>query len=173
MAEVIEFCAVSSKLEIYIKFIRVIENFVGECFKINSIQVMDDWNYTNVLDIESVEVYKDLYDNKILTLTMENGNNHMGVDVEKIGKFYIVEPWLNACNEITNEDYKRLIGNVVNELKHDEVEFCAIGKEIVVKAELGISDMLKNAHNVDLWLIKSTLWTKEYEKMVKCKYLLI
>ncbi len=174
MGEVVEICAVVEDFKIYRDLLDILMEFTGRQYRTSSIQVMDDWEYTNVVDLESVDDYFESDLKGILTLECESDDDHVGASIEKPDNGYLIEAWLNPHGKVIEEEYKKLLDVIKKRLQNEaRIYFCAIGQEIFIDTELNFLEMLKTAHNIDLWMIKRELWNSDYREFVGDDHMLI
>lgn len=68
---------------------------------------------------------------------------------------------------------KIYINYILDELK-DDILICGIGREIFIDFNMDIDEIIKDSHNVDIWLIQKDIYEKSRLKsMANAKLILI
>lgn len=154
MGEVVEISMVGKKLDVYEKLLFFLSSYINEDYIIKSIKAMDNWKYENIVTLDSISAANELVQDKIICVELKTKNMYFGVSVEKNNDVFYIEGWINSTTEIVGQDYERFLNSFVDAFKHNKsVKVCGIGKEIFVDYNLGISQAIEKAHNIDLWMV--------------------
>lgn len=160
MGEVIEIGIVSQTKNTYSNMLNFLESYLNMKNTVSVINVMDNWLYDNMIEINSIKEAENYMESKIVTIEKRSPYNQVGVSVEKSKKGYIIECWINPYNEMPEKEYRNLIDEIINYLKDKNmVDVCGIGKEVSVDYSKNIYTLINDSHNIDLWLISQRYYT--------------
>lgn len=166
MGEVIEISIVGNDYKIY----EDLKDFISQYCKIGTIEIMDNWEYENCVKIENAIDIKKYAENKIVRISFTGKDFDSGIYIESKKNLYYITGWINPLEEISEGEYTSIMKSAVDYFKNNTlIEICGIGKEIVVDYENGLFDAVKNAHNVDVWIVSDL----KYVAHNKQKYILI
>lgn len=163
MGEVIEISIVSNKKDIIERTICFMEDIFEMHNVIQNIEVMDNWNYENLFNLDSLEETKKYMDSKIITLTRSSLNEQIGVSLERLLGCYCYHFWYNPKQELSENDCKDIydlyVNYILGKLKYD-ILMCGIGREISINFGMDIDEIIKDSHNVDIWIIQKDIYEK-------------
>lgn len=163
MGEVIDINIISYKKDIIERTMCFMEELFEMHNVIQNIEVMDNWCYENVFNLSSLEETKEYMDSKIITLTRSSLNEQIGVSLERIFDCYCYQFWYNPKQELSDNICKEIYGKyviyILNKLKYD-ILMCGIGREISIDFGIGIDEIIKDSHNVDIWIIQKNIYEK-------------
>lgn len=155
-----------SRESIGIKYmIEFLTSEFGFDLKINNIEVMDNWEYENVIDgLEINVVQQYIEEGKIANIELlESNKNRIGFQIEKTRGGYETDIWIDTANlsyldydYIDDENkffYKKII-NVVSELvKKFKIIVATIGIETVFEYNSNLAKMINDSKNIIVWII--------------------
>ena len=120
--------------------------------------------------IENAIDIKKYAENKIVRISFTGKDFDSGIYIESKKNLYYMTGWMNPLEGISEDNYQAIISKAVEYFKSNSlIEICGIGKEIVVDYDNGLFDAIKNAHNVDVWMVSDL----KYVTQKKQKYILI
>jgi len=177
MGEIIELNIISPKNDIVERLMCFMEDIFEMHNVIQNIEVMDNWHYENVFNLNTLEETKKYMDSKVITLTKSSMNEQIGVSMEHSLDCYRYDFWYNPKHEFFDSDCKNIyeiyINYILDELK-DDILICGIGREIFIDFNMNIDEIIKDSHNVDIWLIQKEIYEKSRLKsMTNAKLILI
>lgn len=156
------------------KFIDIkdIFNILNTTFNLNikteSIEILDDWEYSNVINIEKMEdVFNYVEENKIAIIYFKIYDKwSAGCFLEKVQDGYLIAPWINTLNleyldcEIVNEKtdsfYNEVINIILGQVKKYDISIAAIGVETIFEYEKDIRKVVNGSYNINTWIIKKS-----------------
>lgn len=157
MGEVVEISMLGKTLNIYEQLLFFLTSFFGEDYTVQCIKAMDNWKYENIVVLDSLSEADKFAQDRIVCIDIKTKSKYLGVSVERKKDIFYVEGWINSSDEITGQDYERLLNCFVDTFKQNKsVKICGIGKEIFVNYDLGIAQAIEKAHNIDLWMVCSS-----------------
>ena len=130
------------------------------------IEVMDNWEYENTYVANSKEDLNNINNGKIVCITEKANEGYVGLNIEKVGDKFCYTIWFNLEKYESESDYYQLIKAFITFVQQRVVNkftLCAIGKEVVFDFQGDYNTLLKNAHNIDIWIYKSALFDLEKE----------
>lgn len=155
MAEVVEVnivCKVALDLDIVRKFIhKEIDEWYGKEF----IEVMDDWEYDNLCEIASEDIWDCLKKNKIVCITEKTNDGTIGISIEKKESYFCYTVWFNLERYDNSVEYDNLCSSVLQFLKKEintNLIICSIGKEVIFEYQSDYESLLKKSHGIDIWV---------------------
>lgn len=177
MGEILEVSIVSYENDIIEKVMNFMENMFEIHSNIQNIEIMDNWNYQNVFNVTSLDEAKKYMNSKIITLTKTSLTGQIGVSAEHSKKYYCYHFWYNPKYEIPENKYKEiyiiLVSYLLDTIKN-KILMCVMGREISVDFDLNVDQIIKQSHNIDIWIIKKNIYEKYGLKgMIKTKIILV
>lgn len=156
MEENIELCLVSDK-EIHNDILQALLKYINPEYYIDSIQAMDDWTYSNLVDIDDINLVDDYIAlNRIVTITCSDYfMNRVGVSVEKKKDKYHYDGWFKLSDECSEEKYARILEELEVVVREMNPDICAIGREMYVDLDLPVNEIKSEASGVDIWISKT------------------
>jgi len=169
MGEVIEISIVGNDFKLFDSLRDFISHYCNTD-NIGTIEIMDNWEYENCVKIENAIDIKKYAENKIVRISFTGKDFDSGIYIESKKNLYYMTGWMNPLEGISEDNYQAIISKAVEYFKSNSlIEICGIGKEIVVDYDNGLFDAIKNAHNVDVWMVSDL----KYVTQKKQKYILI
>jgi hypothetical protein len=152
MGEVIEISILSDN-DLCDELVTVIlELFPGK-FELDTIEIMDDWKYSNSIRLKNLSEINSYKKNKIISIKyVDDQKNQIGINQEYIKGSFITEGWINLKEDIGEKNYFSLLKKVEENLNRLTFSLCAVGQEIIVDFELPAQSIIARSHNVDLWI---------------------
>lgn len=163
MGEVIDISIISHKNDIAEKVMYFMEGIFELENGIKNIEVMDNWHYENMFNLNTLDEAKKYIDSKIITLTENSLDKQTGVSIEHFSDYYRYDFWYNTTQEIFLNECKRIYDKFVNYILdklRNNIMICMIGREILIDYDMNINKMMRGAHNVDIWIIKKNIYEK-------------
>lgn len=163
MGEVIEISIISYKNDIMESILCFMENIFEIHNAIQNVEVMDNWNYENAFNLSSFDEAKKYMNSKIITVTKTLRGEQIGVSIEHFSDNYRYHFWYNPRQELSEIEYKSFLNafsDYILEKQKENILLCAIGLEVFVDFDMNFDEMVKKSHNVDVWMIKKTIYEK-------------
>ena len=172
MGEVVEISMVGKKINLYEQLLSFLISYFNEDHIIQTIKAMDNWQYDNIVVLNSLSDANKLVQEKIICIDVKTNNKYLGVSVEKKNDEFYIEGWINSSEEITEQDYERFLISFSDVFKNNKsVKVCGIGKEIFVDFDLGIAQAIEKAHNIDVWMVCNDEYTNTKETKARFIYI--
>lgn len=146
--------------------------------KIDSIKVIDNWDYENerVIHFNDISLVNDLIvKNKIVIFECHSGIVNCGAFISKISNSeYEYSLWFSlknlielATDKITPENryiYNRIVEYIKRYRKDDTMNFCAMGVEIYIADLADFEEKIKRSNGVVRWILpeKNSLRSKRF-----------
>lgn len=163
MGELVEISLFSYKNNIAEKAMRFMKDLFKIKDEIQNIEVMDNWFYENKFNLNTLYETEKYIDSKIITITKSSLDKQIGVIIEKLSDYYCYNFWFNTRQELLINEYRNIydkfINYILDELKND-ILICALGREAVMDYDVNFDEMIREAYNVDIWIIKNSLYQK-------------
>ena len=155
MGEVIDIMLVSKDENLFDKVLNYVLLYSKEESKQMTLEVMDNWEYENVKQIETYEMLKTYIGNKIVSVTKKDTEAQVGIIVEQKYDYLQYNLWMNFLYKIS---YKEIVNEFLTDLYEaniiDKIHIGAIGKEIMFNYDEEKKLTISNSHNVDVWIIE-------------------
>lgn len=163
MGEVIEISIISNKKDIGEKVMCFMEDIFEIKNGIQKIEIMDNWHYENSFVLNTLDEAKKYIDSKIITFTKSLLDEQIGVSIEHFSDCYCYDFWYNPSLKILENEYRDIydifVNYILDRLRND-VLICVLGREISINYDTNIDEIIKGAHNVDIWIIKKSIYEK-------------
>lgn len=154
MGELIEISIVSNNKSLYSEMLNFLEHYLPHNIKDTIISIMDNWYYDNIIKINSLKEAEDYMETKIVTIEKKIQYDNIGVSIEKNKIGYIIDCWINLDKELIGKQYTDLINEIIKYIKGNrKIIICGIGKEISIDYDKELIDSIKEAHNIDCWIV--------------------
>jgi len=174
MGELIEVGIISQHKRIYSKMLEVLEKHLKMKNTAQIINVMDNWQYDDMIEINSIEEAENYMESKIVTIEKRSSCNQVGVSVEKKQKGYIVECWINPYKEVIDKEYNELVNKIIKCFETNNIiDVCGVGKEVSVDYDKSIYTLIKDSHNIDLWIISQQIYSTNQLNELNIKSVII
>lgn len=139
--------------------------------KIQNIQIMDDWEYNNVICLENLtSVRAFIMQNKITCIEFcDESDSNMGIYIEKQEDVILYNFWIDTSNypllDIDIVDSKNQIYydniyeaiNVVDKKNNHCIKLAALGVETDFKFSKEFNLVIADSYNINAWLISRDL----------------
>lgn len=164
----------------YIKYL--LESEFKLSIKIQEIEIIDNWEFSNskkILNIEDVEDY--ILNNKIANIiSVINGKYSSGIQIEKIKNIYSFSFWVDTeyipcldSDTINNKNkfFYNLIKEKIVQLKNTyEISIASIGLETIFKYDENIKKIIKESTNISMFLFLDYDLLKKVDKNILTDY---
>lgn len=154
MGKLIEISIVSTNKSLYAEMLNFLEQHLSNNNEDLIINIMDNWCYDNMIKIDSLKEAEEYMETKIVTVEKKIQDESIGISIEKNKMGYIIDCWINFAKEIIGQQYTDLTNKIIKYLKNNrKIIICGIGKEIFINYDKKIIESIKEAHNIDFWLV--------------------
>lgn len=152
--------------------IDIINELLGRYgVRIQSIHSIDNWQWGNENDLDSLNQVKSVLDSgKIVVVQLEKTSiKDLGIYIEKVSHFYLYTLWINTegyqmldCDRVTSENskfYEEIYHEIAQIEKRNANTFdvVGIGLETDFSYNQDIEQTLKDSRNVIAWIIKNDI----------------
>lgn len=167
MAEVVEINIVCSNVK-YDTLLAFMHKIIDNCYGIESVKAMDNWEYDNSIEIDTEEIKDCLFSNKIVCITEKTDDGFAGINIEKIDSRINYTVWFNRKKYDSSSEYYNLISDFL---------LCAIGKEVIFEFQDDYTSLFQKSHNIDIWINLDIEFTdtilQKYEKFIMDNYVVL
>lgn len=155
MAEVVEINIISKNLLNLDNLLNFVHDSIDTFVENKTIESMDNWEYENSIQISPDEIENCIVNNKIVCITEKINEGYVGINIERVEGGLNYSIWFNQNKYEDLEEYCNLIKfflAFINQKNNSAFELCAIGKEVIFEYENDINSLLRNSHNIDIWI---------------------
>jgi hypothetical protein len=133
--------------------------------KINNIDIMDNWEYDNVINILEIDkAEKYIEESKIANIELRISDKwNAGCQIEKIGNIYVTNIWIDTAkincldcdiiNEENNFFYEEVTNLVLDSVKEYDIVISSLGVETTFEYNEDIYEIINTSQNVIIWII--------------------
>lgn len=139
--------------------------------KIQNIQIMDDWEYNNVICLENLTSVRDfIMQNKIGCIELcDESDSNMGIFIEKQDDVFLYNFWIDTFKyplldtdivDSRNQKYYDTIYEaiyVVTKNNNHCIKLAALGAETDFKFSKKLNLVISDSYNVNSWVISSDI----------------
>ena len=179
MAEVVEINIVCSNVK-YDTLLAFMHKIIDNCYGIESVKAMDNWEYDNSIEIDTEEIKDCLFSNKIVCITEKTDDGFAGINIEKIDSRINYTVWFNRKKYDSSSEYYNLISDFLLFIKQgikSDFLLCAIGKEVIFEFQDDYTSLFQKSHNIDIWINLDIEFTdtilQKYEKFIMDNYVVL
>lgn len=157
MGEVVEINIVCRKKCLLYDLLHFISLQMKDNICKKSIEIMDNWSYENVIELDSDEDIDQYVGNKIIRITETYSEGQAGVDVELVNDCFEYCIWFNTAVYSAKALYVELINDFIKYMSEigigEHIVIGAIGKETVFEYLDNAIEVINGSHNIDVWVI--------------------
>lgn len=171
MGAVFEINLISSN---YIEISNILDQInivLNKNTKIQNIQIMDDWEYNNVICLENLTSVRDfIMQNKIGCIELyDESDSNMGIFIEKQDDVFLYNFWIDTSRyplldtDIVDSRNQKYYDNiydaiyVVTKNNNHCIKLAALGVETDFKFSKKLNLVISDSYNVNSWVISSDI----------------
>ncbi|MCR5823429.1 MAG: hypothetical protein K6G60_03260 [Lachnospiraceae bacterium] len=155
MAEVVEAIYFSKKADFYKDILLHFQELNIIEPKHMRIVQKDNWTDESGKEIGEEDIALALRDSKIVWTDCKVAKGYAGLNVERKDNIYLLNIWFNCKEYSCGGGYGRLLKmfmEIAKKYGKDDLILCGFGEELLVEYYPDMADIVKNAHNVDVWM---------------------
>lgn len=158
----------------YIEISNILDQInivLNKSTKIQNIQIMDDWEYNNVICLENLTSVRDfIMQNKIGCIELcDESDSNMGIFIEKQDDVFLYNFWIDTFKyplldtdivDSRNQKYYDTIYEaiyVVTKNNNHCIKLAALGAETDFKFSKKLNLVISDSYNVNSWVISSDI----------------